>query len=118
MRNEIGELTLAQVRVLVRRARVMRDKHAALLKRQTTVARTSTGAGRGALDANRRTQQKLALFEEALRRFEVRGSQLEDGAARTAAPTGRGGTPSAKATARRAPTAPARSSKAPGTAAP
>lgn len=108
LRDAIGTLTPAQLRAHARRARTQRDRQAALLKKQATAARTARGAGRGAPDANRRTQLKLALFEEALRRFETRLARLE-----TAAPTrtGRGGTVSPKAAARRAPATPAQPKK-------
>jgi hypothetical protein len=107
MRDAIGTLTPAQVRTRVRRARALRDKHAALLKKQAAATRATTGAGRGASDANARTRQKLALFEEALRRFEARESGPGAAPARSAARTGRGGTPSSKAAPRRAPATPA-----------
>jgi hypothetical protein len=111
MRDAIGTLSAAQLRVRARRARALRDRHAALSKKQTAAVRAAAGVGRGATDANRRTQQKLALFEEALRRFEARLSSIESVAAKPVARVGRGGTPSAKASPRRAPAAPARPKK-------
>jgi len=112
MRDAIGALTPAQVRVRIRRARALRDRQATLLAGQAGATRAAAGTGRGTPDANRRTGRKLELFEEALRRFEARLSALDAGAPGNApSRTGRGGTPSKKAAPRRTPATPARPKK-------
>lgn len=80
-------LTAAKLRVLIKRARTMRDKAQDLLQRQrATRGRTgSKGGTTGA--ANERTAQKVRALGEALARFENRLVQLDAAAERAASAT-------------------------------
>jgi hypothetical protein len=75
--DSITELTAAQLRSKITRARTLRDKNADLFRRQSLAMREETGTKRGKTGAaNERTEQKARLFDEALKRFEARLAQL------------------------------------------
>ena len=76
--DEVTKFTAAQLRSKIARARTLRDKNADLFRRQTVSTRSATGAKRGNTGvANVRTQQKVNLFGEALKRFELRLAKVE-----------------------------------------
>ena len=71
--DSITELTPAQLRGKVKRARTLRDKSTDLFRRQSLAMQESTGSKRGKTgSANERTEQKARLFDEVLKRFEAR----------------------------------------------
>ena len=71
--DSIMELTPAQLRAKIKRARTLRDKNTDLFRRQSIAMQESTGSKRGGTGtANRRTEQKARLFDEVLKRFEAR----------------------------------------------
>jgi hypothetical protein len=75
--DSITELTAAQLRSKITRARTLRDKNADLFRRQSLAMREATGTKRGKTGAaNERTEQKARLFDEALKRFEARLAKL------------------------------------------
>jgi hypothetical protein len=75
--DSITELTAAQLRGKITRARTLRDKNADLFRRQSLSMREETGTKRGRSGAaNERTEQKSRLFDEALKRFEARLAKL------------------------------------------
>jgi hypothetical protein len=75
--DSITELTAAQLRGKITRARTLRDKNADLFRRQSLAMREETGSKRGRTGAaNERTEQKARLFDEALKRFEARLARL------------------------------------------
>jgi hypothetical protein len=75
--DEIGELTPAQLRGKIQRARKLRDKYRDLLKRQRLANRTRTGTKKGDRpQTNVRTADKAKLFDEALGRFEAKAAKL------------------------------------------
>lgn len=83
---EMKDLTRAQVLRKLQSARRLRDKQQDLFRRQRLASRDRSGAKDGKSGiANVRTEQKLALFNEALARFEKRLEQLDAAAAREAA---------------------------------
>lgn len=83
---EIKPLTRAQVLRKLQSMRRLRDKQQDLLRRQRLASRDKSGAKDGKSGvANARTAQKLALFNEALARFEKRLEQLDRAAAREGA---------------------------------
>jgi hypothetical protein len=115
----LAALTAAKLRVLIKRARAMRDKARDLLQRQRVATRDRTGNKGGTTGAaNERTAQKVQVLGEALARFEGRLAQLDAAAERAAGATLRaGGRPgpakqrvrasAAKATPKAAPESPA-----------
>lgn len=126
----LRELTAPRLRLLIRRARALRDKSQDLLRRQRLETRRRTGskAGVGGT-ANERTAQKARAFGEMLQRFEKRLGQLEAAALRAARKTAAARKQAALATKRGAqaaaaaarqrdvsPKAPARPPSASGTA--
>lgn len=75
--DEIGELTPAQLRGKIQRARKLRDKYRDLLKRQRLANRARTGTKKGDRpQTNVRTADKAKLFDEALGRFEAKAAKL------------------------------------------
>lgn len=71
--DSITELTPAQLRAKIKRARTLRDKNTDLFRRQSLAMQESTGSKRGGTgSANQRTEQKARLFDEVLKRFEAR----------------------------------------------
>ncbi len=75
--DEIGELTPAQLRSKIQRARKLRDKYRDLLKRQRLANRARTGTKKGnRAQTNVRTADKAKLFDEALGRFEAKAAKL------------------------------------------
>ena len=71
--DSISQLTAAQLRSKIKRARTLRDKNADLFRRQSLALRDTTGTKRGKTGAaNERTEQKARLFDETLKRFEKR----------------------------------------------
>jgi hypothetical protein len=85
-------LTAAKLRVLIKRARTMRDKAQDLLQRQRVATRGRTGSKGGTTGAaNERTAQKVRVLGEALARFENRLLQLDAAAERAASATLRAG---------------------------
>ena len=71
--DSITELTPAQLRARIKRARALRDKNTDLFRRQSLAMQESTGSKRGGTgSANQRTEQKARLFDEVLKRFEAR----------------------------------------------
>jgi hypothetical protein len=77
--TSLRSLTERALRLKVRRARGLRDKFRDLAVRQARKAREEQrGTRRAARPARAplRTKQKAALFEEVLRRFEARASEL------------------------------------------
>lgn len=95
---EIKPLTRAQVLRKLQTIRRLRDKQQDLLRRQRLASREKSGAKDGKSGiANVRTAQKLALFGEALARFEKRLEQLDRAAAREAAKAARKPKPAAGA---------------------
>lgn len=85
LRDEVGELTLAQLRSKIQRARNLRDKYRDLLKRQRLANRERTGTKKGERpDSNVRTANKAKLFDEVLGRFEARAGKLAMAADREA----------------------------------
>lgn len=74
----IKELTAAQLRGKVSRARTLRDKYRDLYRRQTVATRAAPARQRSAVGAdNERTQHKAELFAQVLARFEERQQYLE-----------------------------------------
>lgn len=83
--DAIAALTPAQLRSKLQRARTLRDKHTDLFRRQTASTRARTGTKRGGSGvANERSQQKAELFDQVLKRFEVRLVAVERAQARVA----------------------------------
>ena len=83
--DELGALTLVQLRSKIQRARKLRDKYRDLLKRQRLANRARTGTKKGARPAtNVRTADKAKLFDEALVRFQARADKLAAAAEREA----------------------------------
>jgi len=83
--DEIGELTAAQLRGKIQRARKLRDKYRDLEKRQRLANRARTGTKKGDRpQTNVRTADKAKLFDEALGRFEARATKLAAAAEREA----------------------------------
>lgn len=83
--DAIAALTPAQLRSKLQRARTLRDKHTDLFRRQTASTRARTGTKRGGSGvANERSQQKAELFDQVLKRFEVRLAAVERAQARVA----------------------------------
>lgn len=71
-------LTGVRLRSKIGRARAMRDKYRDLLRRQKIATRGRTGSKLGNTGvANQRTEQKMAVLVEVLRRFEKRVLQLD-----------------------------------------
>jgi len=86
MADEVVKLTAAQLRSKVARARTLRDKNSDLFRRQSAATRTATSAKRGSTGvANQRTEQKVRLFDETLKRLETRLTKVESAAAKDAA---------------------------------
>lgn len=78
LREPLTALTAAKLRVLIKRARTMRDKAQDLLQRQRVATRGRTGSKGGTTGAaNERTAQKVRALGEALARFENRLAQLD-----------------------------------------
>jgi hypothetical protein len=76
--ESLAALTETKLRVLIKRARTMRDKAQDLLQRQRVATRGRTGSKGGISGAaNERTAQKARALSEALARFENRLAQLE-----------------------------------------
>lgn len=83
--DQIGELTPAQLRNKLQRARRLRDKYRDLEKRQRLANRARTGTKKGDRpQTNARTADKAQLFDEALTRFETRSAKLAAAAEREA----------------------------------
>lgn len=83
--DAITDLTPAQLRSKLERARRARDKYRDLVKRQRLANRTRTGTNKGNRpETNARTAEKAQLFAEALARFETRASKLAAAAEREA----------------------------------
>ncbi len=83
--SALGQLTVAQLPALIKRARVMRDKARDLHRRQRVATRVRTASKAGTSGAaNQRTAHKHQALDEALKRFEQRLAQLEVDAARPA----------------------------------
>jgi len=83
--DELGALTLVQLRSKIQRARKLRDKYRDLLKRQRLANRARTGTKKGARpETNVRTADKAKLFDEALARFQARADKLAAAAEREA----------------------------------
>jgi hypothetical protein len=81
--DRIGELTPAQLRGKVQRARKLRDKYRDLEKRQRLANRARTGTKKGDRPrTNARTADKARLFDEALGRFEAKAAKLAAAAER------------------------------------
>jgi hypothetical protein len=79
----LNELTPAQLRSKIQRARKLRDKYRDLTKRQRLANRARTGTKKGDRpETNVRTEDKATLFDEALGRFEARAARLADAAER------------------------------------
>ena len=88
----LAALTAAKLRVLIKRARTMRDKAQDLLQRQRVATRGRTGSKGGTSGAaNERTAQKARALNEALTRFEHRLAQLEAAGELSASATLRAG---------------------------
>lgn len=86
MADEVVKLTAAQLRSKITRARTLRDKNTDLFRRQTTATRSATNSKRGNTGvANQRTEQKARLFDETLKRLEVRLAKVEAAAAKAIA---------------------------------
>lgn len=84
--DALKSLTPAQLRNKVKRSRTLRSKFADLYQRQSVAIQAGTGNKRGNSDeANARTQLKMQLFDEVLKRFETRLAQLDAKAERDAA---------------------------------
>ena len=95
----IGKLTAVQLRSKISRVRTLRDKNLDLFRRQSTSTKAVTRSKRGNTGAaNANTERKAQLFDETLKRFEVRLAKLETAAAKTAAK------PAQKVVARKSPT--------------
>lgn len=107
--SEISQLSAAQVRAAVARARKLRDKFRTLAKKQRASAR-ERGEGRGGAN-NKNTKVKLALFEQTLERYEA-------ALGRTGASTRKAAKPKVKAKAKSAPVKAAPAKSASGKAAP
>ena len=85
LRDEVGELTPAQLRSKIQRSRNLRDKYRDLLKRQRLANRERTGTKKGGRpDSNARTASKAKLFDEVLGRLEARAGKLAMAAEREA----------------------------------
>jgi hypothetical protein len=83
--DKIGELTPAQLKSGIQRARRLRDKYRDLVKRQRLANRVRTGTKKGTRpDSNVRTASKAKLFDEALGRFEAQAARLAAAAEREA----------------------------------
>ena len=83
--DQVGELTPAQLRGKIQRARKLRDKYRDLEKRQRLANRARTGTKKGdRKQTNVRTADKAKLFDEALGRFEARAAKLAAAAEREA----------------------------------
>jgi hypothetical protein len=83
--DQLGELTPAQLRGKIQRARKLRDKYRDLEKRQRLASRERTGTKKGNRpQTNVRTADKAKLFDEALGRFEARAARLAAAAEREA----------------------------------
>jgi len=83
--DEIGELTPAQLRSKIQRARKLRDKYRDLEKRQRLANRSRTGTKKGNRpETNARTADKAKLFGEALARLEAKAAKLAAAAEREA----------------------------------
>jgi hypothetical protein len=71
--DSIIQLTPAQLRGKLKRARSLRDKSTDLFRRQSLAMQESTGSKLGKTGStNQRTEQKARLFDEVLKRFEAR----------------------------------------------
>lgn len=76
--GSLKALTGPRLRNKIGRARAMRDKYQDLLRRQKIATRGRTGSKLGNTGvANQRTEQKMAVLTEVLRRFEKRALQLD-----------------------------------------
>jgi hypothetical protein len=85
MSDAVAQLTLAQLRSKIGRARTLRDKNTDLYRRQTVATRSATGIKRGnTSEANLRTEKKARLFDETLQRFEARQAKIASAAAKLA----------------------------------
>jgi len=75
---ELERLPMRSVQANIKRVRTARDKHSDLLRRQTIGVRRGAAAKTAPTAAvNTRTEQKVKLFDEALKRFEARFAQLQ-----------------------------------------
>jgi hypothetical protein len=88
--DALKALTAAKLRVLIKRARTLRDKAQDLLQRQRVATRNRTGSKGGTTGAaNERTAQKVRAVSEALARFEDRLARLDAAAERAAGGPGK-----------------------------
>lgn len=74
-RDGIKELTAAQLKKKIERARKLRDKYKDMYRRQTIALRKNSTQGR--VQGNKRTEQKQEVFADILSRFEARLKQVE-----------------------------------------
>lgn len=74
-RTEIGQLSAAQLRQKIARARKLRDKWRDQAERQRRATQTAQRARQ--TDANARSAEKATLFAEVLGRFETQLTKLE-----------------------------------------
>jgi len=85
MADEVTQLSAAQLRSKIVRARTLRDKNTDLFRRQSAATRVATSAKRGNTGvANQRTEQKARLFDETLKRLELRLAKVDAAAAKVA----------------------------------
>lgn len=83
--DALKALSALQLRGKVKRSRTLRDKLADQFRRQTVATQADTGTKRGHSGAaNARTELKLRLMDEVLKRFEARSAQLDAQVARSA----------------------------------
>lgn len=76
--EQVASLAAPRLRVMVRRARNLRDKHRDLLRRQRLETRRRTGTKHGRSgSANQRTAKKAQVFAEVLQRFEKRLARID-----------------------------------------
>lgn len=76
--ERLSSLTAAQLRVMVRRTRALRDKSRDLLRRQRLETRSRTGSKGGPTGgANQRTAEKAQALAEVLQRYEKRLARVE-----------------------------------------
>lgn len=84
--SEVLRLSAAKLRAAVARARKLRDKFRTLIRKQKASAR-ERGEGRGSAN-NKNTKIKLALFEQALKRYEAALGRAGVAARKPAGPKG------------------------------
>lgn len=86
MPKQAVTLSPAQLRSKIVRARTLRDKNTDLFRSQTAASRAATRSKRGDTGAaNQRTENKVILFDESLKRFEARLAKVEALAAKAQA---------------------------------